>query len=77
MTASISQGRPPLTEPQLTEPDGPGPPGCSNTCRGRYRVFAPDAVRALHEHGRPARLLAGGMPAWRRAGLSIATGTRS
>ncbi|TMR00201.1 metalloregulator ArsR/SmtB family transcription factor [Actinomadura soli] len=46
-------------------------------CRGRYCVFAPDAVRALREHGRPARLLDGGIPAWRRAGLPIATGTRS
>jgi rhodanese-related sulfurtransferase/DNA-binding transcriptional ArsR family regulator len=43
-------------------------------CRGRYCVFAPDAVRALRERGYAARLLDGGLPAWRRAGLPVATG---
>jgi rhodanese-related sulfurtransferase/DNA-binding transcriptional ArsR family regulator len=41
-------------------------------CRGRYCVFAPDAVRLLRDHGYPARLLDGGLPEWRRVGLPVA-----
>ena len=40
-------------------------------CRGRYCVFAPDAVRLLREHGFAARPLEGGLPDWRLAGLPI------
>ena len=43
-------------------------------CRGRYCVFAPDAVRLLRARGFPARPLDGGLPAWRLAGLPVATG---
>lgn len=41
-------------------------------CRGRYCVLAPQAVRLLRDHGFRARLLNGGMPEWRRAGLPVA-----
>ena len=41
-------------------------------CRGRYCVFAPDAVRLLRAHGYPARPLDGGLLDWRRAGLPVA-----
>jgi rhodanese-related sulfurtransferase/predicted transcriptional regulator len=40
-------------------------------CRGRYCVFAPQAVCRLREHGYHARVLDGGMPEWRRAGLPV------
>jgi rhodanese-related sulfurtransferase/DNA-binding MarR family transcriptional regulator len=40
-------------------------------CRGRYCVFAPDAVRLLRAHGFPARPLEGGLPGWRLAGLPV------
>jgi len=40
-------------------------------CRGRYCVFAPDAVRLLRARGFSARLLAGGLPDWRLAGLPV------
>ena len=43
-------------------------------CRGRYCVFAPDAVRLLRSHGYPAWPLDGGMPEWRRAGRPVAAG---
>jgi len=43
-------------------------------CRGRYCVFAPDAVRLLRDRGFSARLLAGGLPDWRLAGLPVAAG---
>jgi rhodanese-related sulfurtransferase/DNA-binding MarR family transcriptional regulator len=43
-------------------------------CRGRYCVFAPDAVRLLRAHGYAAWPLDGGMPEWRRAGLPVAAG---
>ena len=43
-------------------------------CRGRYCVFAPDAVRLLRAHGYAARPLRGGMPDWRHAGLPVAAG---
>jgi len=40
-------------------------------CRGRYCVFAPDAVRLLRARGFNARPLEGGMPDWRLAGLPV------
>ena len=40
-------------------------------CRGRYCVFAPDAVRLLRAHGFLARPLDGGLPGWRLAGLPV------
>jgi rhodanese-related sulfurtransferase/DNA-binding transcriptional ArsR family regulator len=43
-------------------------------CRGRYCVYAPQAVRLLREHGFTARPLDGGLPEWRRAGLPVHTG---
>ena len=43
-------------------------------CRGRYCVFAPDAVRLLRDRGFSAWLLAGGLPDWRLAGLPVAAG---
>ncbi|MQA88588.1 MAG: metalloregulator ArsR/SmtB family transcription factor [Streptosporangiales bacterium] len=43
-------------------------------CRDRYCVLAPQAVRLLRECGYSARPLDGGLPAWRRAGLPVASG---
>lgn len=43
-------------------------------CRGRYCVFAPEAVRLLRERGFNARPLEGGLPDWRHAGLPISSG---
>lgn len=43
-------------------------------CRGRYCVFAPDAVRLLRARGFDARPLNGGLPDWRSAGLPVAVG---
>jgi rhodanese-related sulfurtransferase len=40
-------------------------------CRGRYCVFAPDAVRLLRARGFSARPLEGGLPDWRLAGLPV------
>jgi rhodanese-related sulfurtransferase len=40
-------------------------------CRGRYCVFAPDAVRLLRARGLSARPLDGGLPDWRLAGLPV------
>lgn len=40
-------------------------------CRGRYCVFAPDAVRLLRAHGFSARPLERGLPGWRLAGLPV------
>jgi rhodanese-related sulfurtransferase/DNA-binding transcriptional ArsR family regulator len=40
-------------------------------CRGRYCVFAPDAVRLLRAHGYAAWPLEGGLPDWRLAGRPI------
>ena len=40
-------------------------------CRGRYCVFAPDAVRLLRARGFSARPLEGGLPEWRLAGLPV------
>jgi rhodanese-related sulfurtransferase/DNA-binding MarR family transcriptional regulator len=44
-------------------------------CRGRYCVFAPDAVRLLRARGFSARPLEGGLPGWRLAGLPVAVAT--
>jgi rhodanese-related sulfurtransferase/DNA-binding transcriptional ArsR family regulator len=41
-------------------------------CRGRFCVFAHDAVRLLTAHGRAARRLDDGMLEWRLAGLPVA-----
>ena len=43
-------------------------------CRGRYCVFAPDAVRLLRARGFSARPLEGGLPGWRLAGLPVTAG---
>ncbi|MGH3298756.1 MAG: ArsR/SmtB family transcription factor [Trebonia sp.] len=43
-------------------------------CRGRYCVFAPDAVRLLRARGFSARPLKGGLPDWRLAGLPVTAG---
>ncbi len=43
-------------------------------CRGRFCVFADDAVRALTIHNRRAHRLQDGFPEWRRAGLPVAVG---
>jgi rhodanese-related sulfurtransferase len=40
-------------------------------CRGRFCVFAPDAVRLLRARGFSARPLEGGLPDWRLAGLPV------
>jgi len=40
-------------------------------CRGRYCVFAPDAVRLLRAQGFSARPLEGGLPDWKLAGLPV------
>ena len=45
-------------------------------CRGPYCVFADDAVRELRRRGYEARRLEDGFPEWKRAGLSVAVGTR-
>lgn len=39
-------------------------------CRGRFCVFAPQAVRLLRDHGYPARVLDGSVPEWREANLA-------
>jgi DNA-binding transcriptional ArsR family regulator len=44
-------------------------------CRGRYCVFADDAVRALAARHRRAVRLEDGFPEWRRAGLPVAVGS--
>jgi len=40
-------------------------------CRGRYCVYADDAVRELHHRGYRARRLEDGFPEWKRAGLPV------
>ena len=40
-------------------------------CRGRYCVYAHDAVRILRRRGVDARRLEVGYPEWRRAGLPV------
>lgn len=44
-------------------------------CRGPYCVYADEAVRELCRRGYRARRLEDGFPEWKRAGLSVATGT--
>jgi rhodanese-related sulfurtransferase/DNA-binding MarR family transcriptional regulator len=46
-------------------------------CRGRYCVFAPEAVRLLRSSGFSARPLDGGLPGWRLAGLPVTAGVRT
>jgi rhodanese-related sulfurtransferase/DNA-binding HxlR family transcriptional regulator len=46
-------------------------------CRGRYCVFAPDAVRLLRASGFSARPLEGGLPDWRLSGLPVTAGASS
>jgi rhodanese-related sulfurtransferase/DNA-binding transcriptional ArsR family regulator len=55
-------------------PDLPGERDIVAYCRGRYCVYAPQAVRLLRAHGFAARPLDGGLPEWRRAGLPVHTG---
>ena len=43
-------------------------------CRGRFCIYADDAVRALRTRGHRAARLEDGFPEWRRAGLPIAVG---
>ena len=43
-------------------------------CRGRYCVFADEAVRALRRRGYKAHRLEDGFPEWRDAGLPVAAG---
>ena len=43
-------------------------------CRGRYCVFAPEAVRLLRARGFSAWPLDGGLPGWRLAGLPVTAG---
>ncbi len=45
-------------------------------CRGRYCVFADDAVRTLRRKGYRARRLEDGFPEWREAGLPIVSTAR-
>ncbi|MEX0601361.1 MAG: metalloregulator ArsR/SmtB family transcription factor [Rhodothermales bacterium] len=40
-------------------------------CRGRYCVFAHEAVRLLRSHGVRARKLRDGFPEWKRAGYPV------
>lgn len=43
-------------------------------CRGRYCVYADEAVRELQRRGFRARRLQDGFPEWKRAGLPVAVG---
>ncbi|MEX2154199.1 MAG: metalloregulator ArsR/SmtB family transcription factor [Gemmatimonadaceae bacterium] len=43
-------------------------------CRGRYCVYAVEAVTLLRKRGHRARRLADGLPGWRREGRGIASG---
>lgn len=43
-------------------------------CRGRYCVYATEAVALLRKRGHRARRFSEGLPGWRRAGLTVATG---
>jgi rhodanese-related sulfurtransferase len=44
-------------------------------CRGRYCVFAIDAVQLLRKRGYYALRLADGLPGWREEGLRVAVGS--
>ncbi len=46
-------------------------------CRGRYCVYADDAVRELGRRGYRAKRLEDGFPEWKRAGLPVASGEGS
>ena len=43
-------------------------------CRGRYCVYADDAVRELRRRGYKARRLEDGFPEWKQAGLPVVAG---
>lgn len=43
-------------------------------CRGRYCVYADDAVRELSRRGYRAKRLEDGFPEWKRAGLPVTAG---
>jgi len=59
----------------LAERIGDLPPGeVVAYCRGPYCVYADDAVRLLHTHGRAARRLDAGPAEWQRAGHPISVG---
>lgn len=64
----------PITQLQERLAELPADTEVAAYCRGPYCVFAHDAVRLLRSNDRPARRLAGGMPEWRLAGLSVETG---
>jgi len=55
-------------------PELPGEVDIVAYCRGRYCVYAPQAVRLLRAHGFAAWPLDGGLPEWRRAGLPVQIG---
>jgi rhodanese-related sulfurtransferase/DNA-binding transcriptional ArsR family regulator len=44
-------------------------------CRGPYCVYAPDAARLLHAHGRRVRVLPGGWADWTLAGMPVEAAT--
>lgn len=44
-------------------------------CRGRYCLFADEAVAVLRRHGFDARRLEGGWPEWRAEGRPVTTGS--
>lgn len=46
-------------------------------CRGRYCVYADEAVRELGRRGYRAKRLDDGFPEWKRAGLPVASGEGS
>jgi rhodanese-related sulfurtransferase/DNA-binding MarR family transcriptional regulator len=46
-------------------------------CRGRYCVYADEAVRELRQRGFDASRLEDGFPEWKRAGLPVAAGRQS
>jgi rhodanese-related sulfurtransferase len=46
-------------------------------CRGRYCMYAVEAVTLLRKRGYRARRLTDGLPGWRREGHATAAGTAS
>jgi len=46
-------------------------------CRGKYCVFADEAVRSLQRRHRKARRLEDGFPEWRHANLPVRDGSES